>query len=172
MYYFLNSQVKESKWLVKCFLNYLRYEKSEMNILFDVLSIFLLRSRIDYDFLREFYIIEVSSPEFLVTSLSIFLIFIFCSSSRITGSFHQVAEEYPSNLKRALVLHFLNLFYSKKLGNDHLVQAMQMLILPMLTYAFQNGQTWEVIDPNIVKTIVEKLLDPPEEVRFFSLLNN
>lgn len=47
-----------------------------------------------------------------------------------------------------------------------------MLILPMLTYAFQNGQTWEVIDPNIVKTIVEKLLDPPEEVRFFSLLNN
>ncbi|XP_048601036.1 transformation/transcription domain-associated protein [Brassica napus] len=126
-------QVKESKWLVKCFLNYLRYEKSEMKILFDVLSIFLLRSRIDYDFLREFYIIEV-------------------------------AEEYPSNLKRALVLHFLNLFHSKKLGNDHLVQAMQMLILPMLTYAFQNGQTWEVIDPNIVKTIVEKLLDPPEEV--------
>lgn len=60
MYYFLNSQVKESKWLVKCFLNYLRYEKSEMKILFDVLSIFLLRSRIDYDFLREFYIIEVS----------------------------------------------------------------------------------------------------------------
>ncbi|CAN7108366.1 unnamed protein product [Brassica rapa subsp. narinosa] len=126
-------QVKESKWLVKCFLNYLRYEKSEMNILFDVLSIFLFHSRIDYDFLREFYIIEV-------------------------------AEEYPSNLKRALVLHFLNLFHSKKLGNDHLVQAMQMLILPMLTYAFQNGQTWEVIDPNIVKTIVEKLLDPPEEV--------
>ncbi|XP_024004594.1 transformation/transcription domain-associated protein isoform X2 [Eutrema salsugineum] len=126
-------QVKESKWLVKCFLNYLRHEKSEVNILFDVLSIFLFHSRIDYTFLREFYIIEV-------------------------------AEEYPPNMKRALVLHFLNLFHSKQLAHDHLVQAMQMLILPMLAHAFQNGQTWEVIDPNIVKTIVERLLDPPEEV--------
>ncbi|XP_010436242.1 PREDICTED: probable transcription-associated protein 1, partial [Camelina sativa] len=126
-------QVKESKWLVKCFLNYLRHEKSEMNVLFDVLSIFLFHSRIDYTFLREFYIIEV-------------------------------AEEYPPKTKKAIVLHFLNLFQSKQLSHDHLVQAMQMLILPMLTHAFRNGQTWEVIDPSIVKTIVETLLDPPEEV--------
>jgi transformation/transcription domain-associated protein len=67
-------------------------------------------------------------------------------------------------MKKAIVLHFLNLFQSKQLGHDHLVQAMQMLILPMLAHAFQNGQTWEVIDPDIVKTIVERLLDPPEEV--------
>ncbi|KAG7584206.1 Protein kinase-like domain superfamily [Arabidopsis suecica] len=126
-------QVKESKWLVKCFLNYLRHEKSEVNVLFDILSIFLFHSRIDYTFLKEFYIIEV-------------------------------AEGYPPNMKRALLLHFLNLFHSKQLGHDHLVQAMQMLILPMLAHAFQNGQTWEVIDPDIVKTIVERLLDPPEEV--------
>ncbi|CDY29210.1 BnaA06g25470D [Brassica napus] len=126
-------QVKESKWLVKCFLNYLRHEKSEVNVLFDILSIFLFHSRIDYTFLKEFYIIEV-------------------------------AEGYPPNMKRALLLHFLDLFHSKQLGHDHLVQAMQMLILPMLSHAFQNGQTWEVIDPDIVKTIVERLLDPPEEV--------
>lgn len=41
---------------------------------------------------------------------------------------------------------------------------MQMLILPMLAHAFQNGQSWEVVDPGIIKTIVDKLLDPPEEV--------
>lgn len=52
-------QVKESKWLVKCFLNYLRHDKNEVNVLFDVLSIFLFRSRIDYTFLKKFYIIEV-----------------------------------------------------------------------------------------------------------------
>lgn len=52
-------QVKESKWLVKCFLNYLRHDKSEVNVLFDILSIFLFHSRIDYTFLKEFYIIEV-----------------------------------------------------------------------------------------------------------------
>jgi transformation/transcription domain-associated protein len=52
-------QVKESKWLVKCFLNYLRHDKKEVNVLFDILSIFLFHSRIDYTFLKEFYIIEV-----------------------------------------------------------------------------------------------------------------
>lgn len=126
-------QVKESKWLVKCFLNYLRHEKTEVNVLFDILSIFLIHSRIDYTFLKEFYIIEV-------------------------------AEGYPPNLKRALILHFLDLFQSKTLGLDHLVIIMQMLILPMLAHSFQNGQSWEVVDPTIIKTIVDKLLDPPEEV--------
>lgn len=45
-----------------------------------------------------------------------------------------------------------------------MVIVMQMLILPMLAHAFQNGQTWEVIDAATIKTIVDKLLDPPEEV--------
>ncbi|KAI5425452.1 hypothetical protein KIW84_031307 [Lathyrus oleraceus] len=39
-----------------------------------------------------------------------------------------------------------------------------MLILPMLAHAFQNGQSWEVVDPAIIKTIIDKLLDPPEEI--------
>jgi hypothetical protein len=77
---------------------------------------------------------------------------------------YQVAEGYPPNMKRALLLHFLNLFQSKQLGHDHLVVVMQMLILPMLAHAFQNAQSWEVVDPGIIKTIVDKLLDPPEEV--------
>ncbi|KHN41897.1 Transformation/transcription domain-associated protein [Glycine soja] len=126
-------QVKESKWLVKCFLNYLRHDKNEVNVLFDILTIFLFHSRIDYTFLKEFYIIEV-------------------------------AEGYPPSMKKALLLHFLSLFQSKQLDHDHLVIVMQMLILPMLAHAFQNGQSWEVVDPSIIKTIVDKLLDPPEEV--------
>lgn len=126
-------QVKESKWLVKCFLNYLRHDKSEVNVLFDMLSIFLVHTRIDYTFLKEFYIIEV-------------------------------AEGYSPDMKKTLLLHFLHLFQSKQLGHDHLVVAMQMLILPMLAHAFQNGQSWEVVDQTIIKTIVDKLLDPPEEV--------
>ena len=67
-------------------------------------------------------------------------------------------------MKREILLHFLNLFQSKQLGDDHLVVVMQMLILPMLAHAFQNGQSWEVVDSGIIKTIVDKLLDPPEEV--------
>ncbi|KAI3451444.1 hypothetical protein Pfo_008109 [Paulownia fortunei] len=126
-------QVKESKWLVKCFLNYLRHDRMEVNVLFDILAIFLYRTRIDFTFLKEFYIIEV-------------------------------AEGYPPNLKKTLLLHFLNLFQLKQLSHDHMVIVMQMLILPMLAHAFQNGQTWEVIDAATIKTIVDKLLDPPEEI--------
>ncbi|CAO2831293.1 unnamed protein product [Amaranthus hypochondriacus] len=126
-------QVKESKWLVKCFLNYLRHDKTEVNVLFDILSIFLYHTRIDYTFLKEFYIVEV-------------------------------AEGYAPSLKKTLMMHFLDIFQSKQLSHDHLVVIMQMLILPMLAHAFQNNQSWEVVDPSIIKTIVDKLLDPPEEV--------
>jgi len=73
-------QVKESKWLVKCFLNYLRRDKSEVGALFDMLSIFLFHSRIDYTFLKEFYIIEVnfvlSISKFSLCVFHIFSIFI------------------------------------------------------------------------------------------------
>jgi len=67
-------------------------------------------------------------------------------------------------LKKTVLNHFLNIFQSKQYGQDHLVVTMQILILPMLAHSFQNGQSWEVVDPTIIKTIVEKLLDPPEEV--------
>ncbi|XP_072974683.1 uncharacterized protein [Typha angustifolia] len=126
-------QVMESKWLIKCFLNYLRHDRTEVASLFDMLSIFLYHSRIDYSFLKEYYVIEV-------------------------------AEGYPPNLKKAILVHFLNIFQSKQYGQDHLVVAMQILILPMLAHSFQNGQSWEVVDPSTIKTIVDKLLDPPEEV--------
>ncbi|XP_020600148.1 LOW QUALITY PROTEIN: transformation/transcription domain-associated protein-like [Phalaenopsis equestris] len=126
-------EVKESKWLVKCFLNYLRHDESEVGALFEMLSIFLFHSRIDYTFLKEFYIIEV-------------------------------AEGYAPSLKKVILLHFLNVFQSKLYGQDHLVIALQILILPMLAHTFQNEQSWEVVDAAVIKTIVEKLLDPPEEV--------
>ncbi|KAK2974573.1 hypothetical protein RJ640_016914 [Escallonia rubra] len=126
-------QVKESKWLVKCFLNYLRHDKTEVNVLFDILSIFLFRTRIDFTFLKEFYIIEV-------------------------------AEGYPPDMKKTLLLHFLNLFQLKQLGHDHLVVVMQMLILPLLAHAFQNGQTWEVVD-----TAVSADYDEPLRIELLQL---
>lgn len=70
-------------------------------------------------------------------------------------------------MKKTLLLHFLHLFQAKQLEHDHLVVCMQMLILPMLALTFQNGLSWEVVDPSIIKTIVDKLLDPPEEVGSF-----
>lgn len=62
----LSEQVMESKRLIKCFLNYLRHDRTEVGALFDMLSIFLCRSRIDYSFLKEFYVIEVMT--FLISN--------------------------------------------------------------------------------------------------------
>lgn len=82
-----------------------------------------------------------------------------------------MAEGYSPDLKKALLLHFLNLFQLKHLSHDHMVIVMQMLILPMLAHAFQNGQTWEVIDAPAIKIIVDKLLDPPEEVHLIFIID-
>ncbi|KAL2624095.1 hypothetical protein R1flu_008340 [Riccia fluitans] len=127
------NQVKESKRLIRCFLNYVRHDKTEVDVLFDMLSIFLVRTRIDYTFLKEFFMVEV-------------------------------AEGYTPQEKKAVLVRFLNLFETKTLPQDLLVVSMQMLILPVLTHAFQNSQSWDVVDATIIKTIVEKLLDPPEEI--------
>ncbi|KAJ7564762.1 hypothetical protein O6H91_02G032300 [Diphasiastrum complanatum] len=126
-------QVKESKQLVKCFLNFLRHDRKEVNVLFDMLSIFLVRTRIDYTFLKEYFMIEV-------------------------------AEGYSPQEKKIVLLQFLHLFQTKTLSQELLVVAMQVLILPMLAHAFQNNQSWDVVDSTIIRTVVEKLLDPPEEI--------
>lgn len=63
-----------------------------------------------------------------------------------------------------MLLFFLDLFQTKRLSQDVLVVAMQMLILPMLTHSFYQKQSWDVVDPSIIKSIIEKLLDPPEEI--------
>ena len=41
---------------------------------------------------------------------------------------------------------------------------MQILILPMLVHAFKNGQNGHDVDPFIINSIVEKMLDPSEEL--------
>lgn len=71
---FKHEQVKESKRLVKCFLNYLKHDKGEVNVLFEMLSIFLVRTRIDYTFLKEFFMVEVRN--FCNLHLIYFYIFI------------------------------------------------------------------------------------------------
>jgi transformation/transcription domain-associated protein len=73
-------------------------------------------------------------------------------------------------MKKAILVDFLALFQSKELSQNQIVIAMQILILPMLVHAFQNGQNWDVVDSSIIKTIVEKLLDPPGQVWSLSYL--
>ena len=48
-------QLKESKLIVKCFLQYCAEDKQEINVLFDMLTIFSVRTLADFTFLKEFY---------------------------------------------------------------------------------------------------------------------
>lgn len=76
----------------------------------------------------------------------------------------QVGEGYSPAEKKEVLLCFLDLFQTKRLAQDVLVVAMQMLILPMLSQIFQNKQSWDVVDTGIINTIIETDVDPPEEV--------
>ena len=73
-------------------------------------------------------------------------------------------------MKKAILVQFLSLFESKETAHNQLAIAMQMLILPMLDHAFQNGQNWDIIDSSIIRTIVKKLPDPDEKVSSLTYL--
>ena len=53
------AELKESKRLIKCFLIYLRHNRKQTDLLFEMLSTFSVRSRIDFTFLKKFYTSEV-----------------------------------------------------------------------------------------------------------------
>jgi phosphatidylinositol kinase/protein kinase (PI-3 family) len=107
-------QLKESKLIVKCFLQYCTEDKQEINVLFDMLTIFSVRTLADFTFLKEFY--------------------------------KQVASRYSSSRKRDILNRFLEIFKDMAVPHDTKVQALQLLIIPMLEASFQQKQGHEVLN--------------------------
>jgi transformation/transcription domain-associated protein len=106
--------LRESKLLIKCFLNYCRNNKQEVDVLFYMLSIFTVRTTLDYSFLKDFYS-------------------------------HEVSESYSPQEKKAILVRFLQFFKEPTFIQEHKVQALQILIIPMLNAAFTKAE-WETID--------------------------
>ncbi|KAH3761988.1 transformation/transcription domain-associated protein [Pelomyxa schiedti] len=52
-------QLRESKNLIKCFLNYCRAHNEEQDLLFHMVSVFQVRTTTDFTFLKDFYVEEV-----------------------------------------------------------------------------------------------------------------
>lgn len=123
-------QLKESKLIVKCFLNYCIHakDKEEINILFYMLSVFTLRTTIDFTFLKDFYATEV-------------------------------AQKYSPHEKKMVVLRFLQFFREKQFLHDHKVQALRILIIPMLSASFANCDYVDIIDQRIVAAIISEILE-------------
>jgi transformation/transcription domain-associated protein len=124
--------LRESKLLIKCFLNYCRFNKQEVDVLFHMLSIFTVRSTIDYTFLKEFYTIEV-------------------------------ADSYSPQEKKSILLRFLQVFKEPTLIQEHKVQALQILVIPMLTASFAKSET-ETVDQKIIASIISILEPKPGEI--------
>jgi transformation/transcription domain-associated protein len=58
------SNLRESKLMVKCFLNYCKHHGDEVDVLFQMLSIFTIRTTIDYSFLKDYYLHTIAEvPE-------------------------------------------------------------------------------------------------------------
>jgi transformation/transcription domain-associated protein len=48
-------QLRQSKYLIECFLNFCEHSE-EVNLLYDITSIFTVKTIIDYSFLRDYYL--------------------------------------------------------------------------------------------------------------------
>jgi len=57
--------------MVKCFLDYCKHHEDEVDILFQMLSIFTIRTTIDYSFLKDFYLHTVAEVQSLLKILLI-----------------------------------------------------------------------------------------------------
>jgi transformation/transcription domain-associated protein len=112
---------------VKCFLNYCKAHPEEVDLLFHMLSILTVRSTIDFTSLRDFYS-------------------------------QKVAEEYNPQQKKNIMMYFLERFFpSDSFTQDHKVQALQTLIIPMLSASLGNDSK-DIIEPATVSAIVHKVL--------------
>lgn len=102
--------LRESKIIIKCFLNYCRAHKEEIDVLFQMLSIFTVRTTVDFSFLRDFYTHEVAegyTPEQKKTILSRFLQFFKDSS---------IAQDHKVQAFQILITPLLTSAFQKKEG--------------------------------------------------------
>lgn len=64
-----------------------------------------------------------------------------------------IAATYSIPEKRGVLAHWLSLYKSNSLSHDDGVNALRMIINPMLTWAMEQGQA-EVLTPDLVHSLV------------------
>lgn len=156
--------LRESKLMVKCFLNYCKHHGDEVDVLFQMLSIFTVRTTIDYSFLKDFYLQNVAE--------------VYCPSPQFAPGLGMEGtdadpiiynQEYTARQKNAIMHHFVTFFLDPAYGTDHKVKVLQILIIPMLNASFVKKETTEVVDSNLVASIVNHILDPTSPKGSFPL---
>ena len=130
-------QLKESKWLAKALISHCKNSGGEsFGTLLNLLSVFKFPSRIDYTFLRQFVLTEVTE------------VYTVEDKQKATAVFTEAFKECFG-----------------KDGGDHLTltYAVEYAILPMLEAGYtQHGP--ELLPDEALQSIVSALFDPPGEV--------
>ncbi|KAK3258235.1 hypothetical protein CYMTET_32712, partial [Cymbomonas tetramitiformis] len=132
-----SSHLLQSKRLVKCLLTLVQQDRGEVDVLFELLSIFSARTRVDFTFFKEY----------LATS---------------------VADDWSAAERRKVLTHFLYLFSSSNTHQEHLVHALQLLVIPMLTDALakDRDEARQVVDDDTIVRIIREVLDSTDEPRY------
>ena len=133
-------ELLESKRLVKCFLNVAAHDRTQVGYLFDILTIFSARSRVDYTFVEEFYKEEV-------------------------------AKKWTPEEQHAVIVHFLDCFKERSMEVPELVNALKLIVLPVLEHTLKDVATdadkmeeaKKVVTEDVVHTVVMDLLETADD---------
>ena len=127
-------QIVESKLLIKCFVSYCRHHASEGT----------MGSR---------------QVELLFMMLSIFSEHTLVNYSFLkTFYLVEVAQEYTAEHKAECIKHLLTFFQTREVAQDDKVQALQLLLLPMLASSFAKGEARAVLSAEAISIIISRLL--------------
>lgn len=119
--------LRESKLLVKCFLNYCKWVPTDIDMLFKLLPIFCARTTLDFSFVKDFLT-------------------------------NDVANNYRIELKRAILHAFLRFYSDPAPSKSAKVQALQVLVTPLLTASFTKGDAAELLGGDNEKELVQAIM--------------
>jgi len=132
-------QQEDQKILLKCLMSYCRANPIDVDVLFDMLTIFTRErlSLVSLNFVRDFFRKEV-------------------------------ATDYTRQEKRLVLSVFLRYLPELNRSADIKVLALQLIIIPMLEATFENPKETnsDVVDSNIVQGIMRDALDPTKWERY------
>ncbi|EGG23993.1 protein kinase [Cavenderia fasciculata] len=123
--------LKETKIIVKCFLAYCRAHPGETELLFHLLTVFTIRSSMDFSFVKDFYTLEV-------------------------------AEKTTVEQKRNILVAFLDFFRNTQ-NTELKVQAIQNIIVPILSTYFKLDAKLKTIEASVFVDIAKNMLIEAEK---------
>lgn len=125
------ARLRESQYLVEAFILYLNHKPDDVEVIFEMISIFTQETVIDFSFLKLFYIDDI-------------------------------AIKAPAARKRAILEHFLVVFQDREIPQSVKMQALRVIINPMLLVAFTRGPSdyQSVIDHAMISEIHSKIWQP------------